>query len=117
MAELFPTSLQELVNQSGFNHAFGDTAIRSENEIGLAKTRQRYTKSIDVFTTSIDMPIEEYSTLSDFFKTTLSGGSKTFLYDHPMTEVESEFRFISPPTIAPMGGRYFKVNMQWELIP
>jgi phage-related protein len=117
MAETFPSTLQDKVNEAGFEHGFGETAIRSTMGIGLDKVRQRFTKGIDVFSVTITLDLDEYSTLYNFFKTTLAGGSLTFNYDHPFTAVEEEFRFTSPPRMIPMGGRYVQVSMTWEQIP
>lgn len=117
MAEIFPSALQELLNQAGFTQELGSVIIRSKMDVGPEKVRQRFTKGIDKFSCTIDMDYDDYATLTTFFKTTLSGGSKTFLYDHPMTGVESEFRFIKEPSITPIGGRVFRLNFQWEEMP
>lgn len=117
MAEAFPPSLQEFVNESGFGLGTGETAIRSEMDVGPAKVRNRFTEGIDEFTTTIDIFKTDYTTLDNFYKTTLNGGTGTFLYDHPITEVESEFRFVGAPAYAPLGGGYFRVSMTWELLP
>lgn len=117
MAETFPPTLQEFVNESGFGLQTGETAIRSDMDISLAKERNRYTKGIDVFRTTIDIYKTDYLTLDSFYKTTLNGGTGTFNYDHPITEVESEFRFVGAPSYSPLGGGYFRVTMTWELMP
>lgn len=117
MAETFPSDLQQLLNTNGFTQTLGDTSIRSDVDTGLKKVRQRYTKAIDVFSCTIDMELDDYNTLITFYTVTLSGGSKTFNYDHPMTGLESEFRFTKPPTMRPKGGIWFVINMVWEEIP
>jgi len=117
MAEIFPATLQQLVNQSGFGLQFGDTTISSTVDVGPKKKRSRYTKGIDIFTCTIDMNLTDYNTLRTFYVTTLGNGVKTFLYDHPMTGVESVFRFTAPPSLSTLGGTYFRVQMTWELMP
>lgn len=117
MAEIFPVELQDKLNEAGFSETIGGTAIETEMGVGLPKKRQRFTKGIDTFTCNINLEKDDYSILSNFFKTTLAGGVKTFLYDHPITGVESEFQFIGEPAISPMGGLWFRVNMNWRLIP
>lgn len=117
MAETFPSTLQDKVNVAGFSHSIGDTIIRSEVDVGLAKVRRRYTKGIDMFETSIDLDIDDYNTLYNFYNTTLNGGTLTFNYENPLTQTTSEFRFKGPPQITPLGGRYFRVNMSWEEMP
>ena len=117
MAQLFPGSLQEILNQAGFTNEFGETSLRSTVDVGLPKVRQRYTKGIDVFNVSINIGMSDYTTLENFYKITLAGGSLTFEYDHPFTQVATEFRFTKPPSITPLGGLYFQVSMSWEEMP
>ena len=117
MAETFPPSLQQLLNEQGFSQKLGNTTIRSNVDTGLQKVRQRYTKPIDTFSCTINLKKSDYNTLLTFFRTTLAGGSKTFNYDHPITGNPSEFRFLKPPSMAPLGGLWFRVQMEWEEIP
>lgn len=116
MAELWPSALQDKVNEAGFQHEFGKTAIESAMDIGLNKKRQRYTKAIDKFSVTLTLDFDDYGTLYTFFKTTLAGGTRNFLYDHPFTGVETEFR-MNEPKMSPMGGKKMRVNMVWELVP
>ena len=81
---------------------------------GPAKVRARSTRAIDKINCTINLQKSDYPTLVTFYKTTLSQGTKTFMYDHPMTGVSTEYRFTAPPSIAPKGGLWFTVNMQWE---
>lgn len=117
MAETFPPSLQDKFNTASFQLGFGNTLLRSKMDIGLEKVRNRYTKGVDTLTGTIDLTFEEYDTLKTFYKTTLGNGSKTFNYVHPIELVESEFRFVDPPGLTPLGGRYFRVSLNWEEIP
>ena len=117
MAQVFPGTLQDKVNEAGFSHAFGDTTIRSGVGVGTDKVRPRYTKGIDKFNVTITLDLDDYTTLETFYKTTLAGGSLTFNYDHPFTGVETEFIFTVPPSMAPIGGRYVRVSMMWEEMP
>ena len=117
MAETFPVALQDKLNEAGFSQSLGETAIRSSMEIGLDKVRRRYTKRIDTFSCTINLTLSEYSTFNTFFDTTLAGGTKTFNYEHPLSQTTAEFRFTKPPRIAPLGGTYFRVSMEWEEIP
>jgi hypothetical protein len=117
MAETWPVSLQQKFNSSNFDLKFGNTLVRSDVDVGLAKVRSRYTDAIDIYTSSIDLEIDDFETFYDFYKTTLNNGSKTFDFDNPLTNTTDEFRFVAPPEIRPMGGRIFKVSFSWERIP
>jgi hypothetical protein len=117
MAEQFPATLQELLNTAGFTFGIGNTAIRSNMDIGPAKVRRRFTAGVDTINCSINLNYDEFTTFYNFFNNTLAGGTLTFNYNHPLTGIEEEFRFTGPPSITPLGGRYFSISMQWELIP
>lgn len=114
MAQTFPSALQDKFNEAGFNHSFGDTSITSSVDVGIPKKRQRYTSAPDLFSGTIELNKDDYTTLETFYKTTLAGGVLTFNYDHPITQVETEFQFITPPSIVPLGGNYFRVSFQWR---
>ena len=116
MAEQWPATLQDVANREGFSMQFGEETVTTEMEVGPPKKRRRTTKRIDTFPISIDMTFDEYSTLNTFYDVTLAGGVKTFNFTHPLTQLESEFQFVNPPTINPKGsgGRYFTVQMEWR---
>lgn len=112
--ETWPEELQQLLNVDSFSIRFGNTLIRSEVDVGLAKVRSRYTAGIDIYTCSIDMDMELYPVLTEFYKTTLNNGAGTFTFIDPMTSEAAEFRFAETPSITPLGGRIFRVGMTWE---
>lgn len=117
MAETFPSGLQQKFNEAGFNHTLGDSTLESDTDVGPPKKRRRYTTEYDEFSGTIELERTDYLTLTTFYKTTLAGGTLTFNFDHPITGVESEFQFISPPTMVPLGGTYFRVTFNWREIP
>ncbi len=116
MAEQFPSELQQKVNESGFQHIFGETAITTEMDVSLPKKRRRFTKGVDQFRVTINIDYTEYNILYNFFNVTLAGGVNRFLYDHPFTGEEREFR-MKEPTVTQLGGTTQRVSMDWELMP
>ena len=117
MAEQWPASLQDRLNQSGFNISPGSVAIRSKMGVGPAKVRQQYSKSIDGITSTINLDRSLYADLYTFFYTTLAGGVKAFEFNHPITDVLTEFRFTKPFSVSIIGGNEFSVSMAWEALP
>lgn len=117
----WPLSLQQNLDVSSFEKRLGDTRVSSDNDVGPAKVRSRYTKSVDVYTCQIELDFSEVSTFETFYKTTLGNGTLPFIFKDPFTQVDSVFRFSpkSPPTIRPLGsgGRVFTLNMVWEILP
>jgi hypothetical protein len=117
MAQAWPISLQQILNQANFGIEIGDTVLRTDMDVGPKKFRRRFTKGIDVFTASINLDMDEYTTFYTFFNTTLNGGTLPFTYNHPITQVPTDFRFRGPPKISPIGGRTFVVSFEWEALP
>lgn len=117
MAVTWPPGLQQKFNVDNFSVAYGNTLVRSEVDAGLAKVRSRYTDGVDNYNCSIDLDIDDWNIIYDFFKTSLNNGALTFNFYNPLSEVTDEFRFLNPPQFSPIGGRLFRVTMSWERIP
>ena len=114
MAATWPLTLQQLLSEAEFAHKIGETTIRSDMEVGPAKVRRQYTKGVDTIDGSIYLTTAQYSTFYNFFNTTLAGGSLTFEFDHPITGVLTEFRFVGSPSVRSIGGGNFTVSFSWE---
>lgn len=118
MPDVFwPPQLQQLLNVAEFSVQIGSTTIRSENDIGPAKVRRRSTKSVDRYNCSINIDMSEYQIVYDFFDIDLNGGVRQFVFPHPITQVNTYFRMVEPPSFRPLGGRTFQVSMIWEATP
>lgn len=117
MSVAWPLNLPDTVDAESFALKKGSTTIRSENDIGLAKVRRRFTKGIDVMTFQFTMTAAQYAIFDEYYEIDLNGGANTFSFNHPITGVESEFRIISEPDCKPKGGEYFTVTMQVEKMP
>lgn len=113
----WPIALQQLLNADDFDMKYGDVTVRSDMDVGPAKVRARYTDAVDTYTCSILMNKTDFETLTDFYKTTLAGGSLPFLFNDPFTGVPTTFRFTVPPELKPLGGLVFRVSMAWERLP
>lgn len=117
MAVPWPVSLQQNVNTGNFNEKFGETAIRTTVDVGPMKVRRRFTRPIDVVSVGFNMTSDQYEDFKIFYNTTVNGGVTIFELNHPITGVLTNYRFMGPPTISPIGGIVFVASMQWEVIP
>lgn len=117
MAQIWPGTLQQLVSEANFGMAIGETVLRTDMEVGPQKTRRRFTKPVNSFTTSIYLTLAQYNTFYTFYNTTLNGGSLAFTFNHPITQVPTDFRFKSPPKVSSIGGGNFIAAMEWEELP
>ena len=115
--ETWPATLQELINEEGFNYTFGETAIISQMDTGPTKKRRRFTKGIDDMSCTINLPKSLYATFYTFYDVSINGGVDTFYFDHPITGSTDVWRFKETPKISTLGGLEFRVSMVWERIP
>lgn len=115
--DTWPIALQQKLNADDFEVKLGNTVVRSDMDIGMPKVRSRYTDGIDTYSCSILLDFSLYDDLLAFFKTTLNNGSLPFLFTDPFSLTTQTFRFVEPPDIKPLGGRLFRVSMQWEKLP
>lgn len=116
--ETWPSNFQQIINEQGFQVEFGETLLRSENEIGPKKTRRRFTKPIDSYSVSINIFQSEVASFRQFFNTTLNGGATSFYFTDPLTNTVEVFKFSKPPSIVPRGSAgHYTLTMQWEKNP
>ncbi len=115
--EAWPGALQQLLNVADFGITLGNTKVRSETDVGPAKTRSRFTDGVDIYSCSIDLDMDTYNTFLSFYKTDLNNGVTTFAFNDPITGDPGEFRFLDDPQVQPIGGRVFSVKMKWEKLP
>lgn len=115
--DVWPVSLQQRLNSSGFVKRFGNTLARTEMDIGPAKVRSRFTDAVDIYSCSVLLDYGDYTTFETFFKTTLNNGANQFEFDDPFTSSPAAFRFAEPPQITALGGRLFQIEMNWEKMP
>ena len=119
MATLWPISLQQKLNTSGFEKVYGDTRVSSSVDVGPSKVRSRYTRSVDGYRCVIWIEHSLVSVFETFYKTSLAHGTLPFTFTDPFTEVATDYRFQvdSTPSIRPVGGLIYELQMVWEILP
>lgn len=113
----WPVLLQQKLNVAGFEYLPGNTAARTDMDIGPAKVRSRFTDAVDRYSCSILLEFDEVPTFKTFYKQTLVNGTLPFLFTDPFTETEEIFRFAETPRIRPLGGITYELVMVWEKLP
>jgi hypothetical protein len=91
--------------------------VRTNVEEGPAKVRRRFTQRVVRAQVGMQMHINQYDILDDFFYIQLNGGVGRFNFKHPWTGVASVWRMIESPDFSDMGPMAVQVTMVWELMP
>jgi len=112
----WPASLPE-PEREGFTHTLGNGSVRTEMDAGPAKTRRRFTATVDKVRASVFVTGTERQTLRSFYKTTLKEGSLTFEWEDRITGTTEEYRFVSPPRFRLMGHDNYMAEMELEILP
>jgi hypothetical protein len=102
---VWPSTLPQYVQESGYGETIQDQAIESSVESGPAKIRRRFTKSIRRFQCVMYMTPSQADTFENFWQNTVKGGSLSFSWVHPRTRQAAVLRFRNPaPQLSTMGG-------------
>jgi hypothetical protein len=117
MAQIWPSTLQQLISESNFGYEIADTALRTDMDIGPQKVRRRFTKSVNTMSGSIYVTTTEFTTFYTFYNTTLNGGTLPFEFEHPITKELKEWRFKGPARVQSIGGGNFTIDFTWEELP
>ena len=99
-----------------------DVMLRTDIEAGPAKVRGRYLAAVEPVSGSVVITHDELQVLRDWFFNDIAGGAAAWLWAHPMTGEQREFRFVEPPKYQPLapriGGRgMVRVQLSLEILP
>jgi len=111
--ETWPPTLQTLLD-SDFQESQNPRSATTDVAIGPKKKRLIYTKEMPILTGSIIVTMTGYQTFKTFYNVTLGGGTKTFYYNHPVSQVATTYRFSEEPVLTAVGPLHFRISMKWE---
>jgi len=117
MAQTWPATVPTDIHVGSFREELPDNLLRTSMDVGPDKLRRRTTANIRPWTGSIIMTKSQLATFDTFYVSTLASGSLTFTFAHPRTAASSEMRFANIPTYTPIGGDYWEMSAQWEILP
>jgi len=113
----WPLTLPQRFLRRGYAEGFKDNIIRSENEIGPAKTRRRATAAIRPVSGIMMMTATELATFQDFVEDDLGDGALAFTM--PAQSADSGtwlVRMTAPFEISP-NDFHWEVSMSLEVLP
>ena len=112
----WPTELPQVPLQSGFSQVRKDNNIRSQMSYGPDKVRRRTTVAISPVTAAIELLEDELYILDDFYEANSSIVWIWKDFQQPST-TDANYRFMAPPTYRPMGGQWWSITLNLEIIP
>lgn len=113
----WPLTLPVFPLAEHFRETVPDTTVRTAMDQGPGKARQRTMAGVRGLFVSYILDRTQVETLEGFFSADLAGGSLSFDFTHPRTEVAVICRFKKPPEYISLNGDYFRVMMEMEVLP
>lgn len=116
MAIVWPVSLTQEPEATGFSQQLEDNLIRTQMDAGKAKVRRRFSAGVMLSSMSMVLTTEEKNTLVAFYETTLVDGSLEFDWIDHLKGGAATYRFVAPPIFRAIGQVIWKVTMQLEIV-
>ena len=113
----WPATLPQEFVEDSFEETMQSLIISTDMEVGPPKTRKRLTANFTPIKGSIIVTKAQRAIFLTFFHSTIAGGALKFTWKHPITGSTVEMKIISPPKITPLGGDYFKIDMDLHILP
>ena len=113
----WPSTLPDAPLAEGLQETFADTTLRSQTDMGPAKTRPRSTAGIGKITLAYYLTTAQYAVLKTFYQTGLAGGSLRFDMTHPISSDTIACRFLKPPAPVTLSPTRLKVMLELEILP
>lgn len=107
------------MNADSFQETLPDTILTSDVDQGPTKKRRRFTKGVGKISVAFNCNLAQYAVLRQFYDTDTNGGVSQFVFPHPVTGLDTYFRFDGTPNFRPIGnsGIQFAASMNWESLP
>ena len=111
----FPTSLP-VAQQASFKYGLLESKVQDKGEIGAARQRNRFTRTLERFSFSLVLTPEQKAALFDFYDTTLVRGVEAFNWTHPTTAVVFEVVFPARPIVTHLEEKRWIAELNLEEI-
>jgi hypothetical protein len=113
----YPASLPQSPLLDGYEEEDQETALRSNMEIGPAKTRSRTTSAVTKIMWPTLLTNAQKTTLQTFYQTTVARGATSFTITEPETAVTITVRIIKAPKYKKVSHDKWGVVLELEKLP
>lgn len=100
---VWPTSLPQYFQESGFSQSRDDGVVAFPTDIGPGKRRPRFTKDRQISKGALFLTETQKDTLDVFYRNTLIGGTQRFVWVDPYLRTDRVYEFQKPPFFATLG--------------
>lgn len=115
--QIWPPNISKAFTSDAFSEQAQEITIRTDMDSGPPKVRRRFLNPVRTYKCEIVLRnASEYASLRDFYYVICMGGTDTILMPHPITGVQTQFRFKSPPAFSALGIAW-KAAFELEALP
>ena len=111
----YPTTLPNPM-QGAFDESMLETKVQDSGEVGAARLRNRFTRSLNRWKFTIELTGAQKAALYTFYETTLSRGVEPFNWTHPTTAVEYEVVMTKRPAVKHFAVDEWRADVELEEI-
>jgi hypothetical protein len=108
------TGFPQIPLQSGYSQVRKDNTIRSTVSYGPDKLRRRTTVAIENVTAAIELLEDQLDIMDTFYE---ANSTEEWGWTNWLTMLPANYRFKAPPAYRPMGGQWYSVTLNLEMIP
>jgi len=114
----WPATLPQRPLGDGFAETPPNLVVRSQTDVGPAKTRRRATAGVTRLQMAFRLTPAQLTTFRAFLDDDIKGRALSFGWTHPVSGVAGSFRIAESPTYEAIdGGLAWKLNLVMEMLP
>ncbi len=109
---VWPASLPQLPQVSGYSEESKENAIRSEPDQGPPKMRRRFTLTYYEIGATVMLDATQIDALQTFYDSTLLAGTLRFTWVNFRSGATASYTFRGKPKFAPLGGLIWEASLE-----
>ncbi len=113
----WPVDLPQSPLFNGYKRREAETAIETQMDAGVPKSRQRFTAASEPLTWPTLFTDTQRDSFETFYKTTIRGGALSFDITLPDVSGTSSVRIVDPPTYQPVKNDLWFVELSMIKLP
>lgn len=115
---LWPASLPQNVEISGYKEQPGAVVIRTQMDAGPAKQRRRSTARAKPITIQLQLDATQRAAFIAFHENDIADGALSFTWVHPVTRAAATVRIVEGKyDLSALSGTRFLLSMTIEVLP
>ena len=114
---IWPETLPQFVNQSGYSEQRVDGKLTTNMDSGPSINRSLFSATPFNYSVTLTLTSAQVDILDTFYYTTCKNGVLAFSWIHPRNFTEAEVRFTSVPSVTNIGYDAFRASFSMEILP